>query len=183
MRPSAIPGIAPGRTAAMLVAMLILWRIIQVNTVLYDSNGRPRLPSFSATGIAEAPEEHASLVSVVRDNPAQVAALLLLTREFEKESRAGDAARSYEAAYRLAPLDREVLVAASSFFLRQGRLDEALLLLDRLVEHYPETRERAFPVLAESLVSGRQASAWNRIAARDPAWIGAFVVSSCRAGV
>jgi hypothetical protein len=167
----------------MLVAMLILWRIIQVNAVLYDPNGRPRLPSFSATGIAGAPEEHASLVSVVRHNPAQVAALLLLARNFEEESRAGDAARSYEAAYQLAPLDREVLVAASSFFLRQGQVDEALVLLDRLVEHYPETWERAFPVLAENLASGGHAGVWDRIAARDPAWLGAFVVSSCRAGV
>ena len=110
---SAISAVTPGRVGAVFVALAILWRILEVNAVLYDPNGRPRLPSFSATGIAAAPETRAMLVSVLRDNPAQAEALLLLARDFESESRPADAARSYEAAYRLAPLDREVLIAAS----------------------------------------------------------------------
>jgi tetratricopeptide (TPR) repeat protein len=180
---SAISAVTPGRAGAVFVALAILWRILEVNAVLYDPNGRPRLPSFPATGIAAAPETRAMLVSLLRDNPAQAEALLLLARDFESESRPADAARSYEAAYRLAPLDREVLVAASSFFLRDGKVDEALVLMDRLVEHYPETRERVFPVFTELLVGSRHASAWSRIVAREPSWLGAFLVSSCRKGV
>jgi tetratricopeptide (TPR) repeat protein len=183
MSRSAISAVTPGRALATLAALVIIWRIVEVNVVLYDESGRPRLPSFATTGILGAPDERAALIAAFNDNPAQVAALLLLARDFEEASRPADAERAYEAAFRLAPLDREVLVTASSFFLRRGKVDEALVLMDRLVEQYPETRERAFPVLAEILAAGRHASTWDRIAGRAPSWIGAFIVSSCRKGV
>jgi hypothetical protein len=174
--------VTPARAGAVLVALALLWRVIHVNAVLYDDNGRPRIASLTPAAVGEAPDDRASVVTALRANPAQVAALLVLARGFEREGRPADAAKAYDAAYRLAPLDREVLRAASAAFLREGKVDEALALMDRLVEHYPEDSALAFPVMAEILAGGGHADAWNRIMARDPAWAGAFLASSCAKG-
>jgi hypothetical protein len=174
---------APGRIAALLLALTLLWRVIEVNAVLYDDAGRPQLPSFGAAGLAGAPPEREALVDMLRENPAQVEALLVAARGFERESHFDAAAHAYHAAYELAPLDRAVLHAGSVFFLSRGKVAEALTLMDRLVEHYPETRERAFPALDAILAAKAHDSAWERIVERDPEWLGAFVVSSCRRGV
>src|SRR5262249_30596677 len=112
-----------------------------------------------------------------------VAAVLVLAREREGRSDPANVAALYEAALRLAPLDRHVLDAAAAYALRHGRTEQAITLLGRLVEHYGEERERAFPVLAASLLSGGDADAWRAVLARDPGWLGPFVVSSCRSGV
>ena len=172
-----------GRFAIAALSLVILWRIIHVNAVLYDDTGRPRLPSFSGDGIGAAPSDREVLRALLRENPAQVAALLLVAGEAERRANPDEAARAYAAAYQLAPLDREVLQAASAFFLAQGKVTEALVLLGRLVEHYPDTRERAFPVIAAMLASKEQASALDAITARDPQWLGPFIVSSCQRGV
>jgi hypothetical protein len=175
--------VTPARAAALLVALVLLWRVIQVNAVLYDDSGRPVLPSIPGEALAVQPgADRDAIVAALRDNPSQVAALLVAARRLEKESPR-EAAQAYAVAYELAPLDREVLHAASVFFLRQGRFPEAFALLDRLVEHYPDTRERAFPVFADLLASKDAEAAWSRIIARDAAWIGAFVTASCARGV
>jgi hypothetical protein len=174
---------ALGRLAIAALALTILWRIIQVNAVLYEDTGRPRLPSFASTGIGEAPPEREVLRAVLRENPAQVAALLLVARDFERQSDPAGAARAYAAAYQLAPLDREVLHAGSVFFLGQGRITEAAVLLGRLVEYFPDTRARAFPVIADILASRQHADAVSAITARDPEWLGPFIVASCQGGV
>ncbi len=182
MPPSAI-SVRPAGAGAVLVALVLLWRVIHVNAVLYDDDGRPRIASLTPRAAGEVPDDRAAVVTALRENPAQVAALLVLARDFERQGRPGDAAKTYDAAYRLAPLDREVLRAASASFLREGKVDEALVLMDRLVEHYPEESARAFPVMAEILATGRHADAWDRIMAGDPGWTGAFLVSSCAKGV
>ncbi|MGZ5598317.1 MAG: hypothetical protein ACXWG3_16850 [Usitatibacter sp.] len=175
--------VTPARAGLALVALAILWRVIHVNAVVYGEDGRPRIESRATAALAAAPDDSSAVRAALRANPAQVAALLVLAGDHEREGRREDAGTAYDAAYRLAPLDRQVLHAGSAFYLREGRVDEALPLMDRLVEHYPEDRATAFPVMAEILASRRHAAAWDRVIARDPEWAGAFVVASCASGL
>lgn len=170
------------RIAFGALALVILWRVIHVNAVLYDEGGRPRLPA-AARDVGATLADREILHAQLRENPADVAALLLAARDFESGMRPEEAARAYAAAYQLAPLDRDVLQAASAFYLAHGRSGEALALLGRLVEHYPTTHERAFPVIADLLARPGHAAATESILARDPAWLGPFIVSTCKRGV
>lgn len=174
-------GAWPWRIGIAALSLVLLWRVIHVNAVLYESTGRPRLPLAADLGAALPDRE--LLREQLRDNPGHVAALLLLARDAEGRDSFDEAARVYAAAYQLAPLDRDVLHAASAFFLARGRASEALVLLGRLVEHYPATRESAFPVIVAMLASKEQDSALDALTARDPEWLGALIVSSCQRGV
>src|SRR5260370_33712399 len=100
----AAPG--PGRVAVAAVALAILWRVIHVNAVLYEDTGRPRLPASPATKIGAAPSDREVLVAQLRENPGQVAALILAGREAEGRGGFDEAARAYAAACPLAPLGR-----------------------------------------------------------------------------
>jgi hypothetical protein len=172
------------RFAIAALSLVLLWRIVQVNAVLYEEDGRPRLPVVSGssnlppTGAAE----REALATALRDNPAQVAALLGLAREYERGPDPSLAEPLYATALRLAPLDREVLYASAAFALRSGQREQAIALLAKLVDHYSEFRDRVFPVLAASLASGKDAAAWQALFAQDASWLGGFVVASCRRG-
>ncbi len=174
-------GAWPWRIGIAALSLVLLWRVIHVNAVLYESTGRPRLPLAADLGAALPDRE--LLREQLRDNPGHVAAVLLLARDAEGRDSFDEAARVYAAAYQLAPLDRDVLHAASAFFLARGRASEALVLLGRLVEHYPATRESAFPVIVAMLASKEQDSALDALTTRDPEWLGALIVSSCQRGV
>ena len=175
------------RFAWVTLSLLLLWRIVFVNAALYGDDGRPRIPTISATGPAGSSEragagaaEREALRGVLRENPAEVAALLMLAHDDEQQSNYEHASRAYLAAYQLAPLDREVLGAAAGFFLRRGDVPNAVPLLDKLAEHFSESRERAFPVLLELLTSRQHAGAWNAVVARDPEWLGPFIIAYCK---
>jgi len=172
------------RFAIAALSIVLLWRIVQVNAVLYEEDGRPRLPvvAGSATFPPTAAAEREALAAALRDNPAQVAALLGLAREYEGGPDSSLAGPLYAAALRLAPLDREVLYASAGFALRSGQSEQAIALLARLVDHYSEFRDRVFPVLAASLASGQDAAAWQALFAQDASWLGGFVVATCRRG-
>lgn len=165
------------------LSLVLLWRVINVNAVLHDENGGARLPSPQIAAFGEAADDRELLRSVLRENPAQPAALLLVARDAEQRERFDEAARAYAAAYQLAPLDRDVLQAAGAFHLARGKVDEALVLVGRLAEHHPETRERVFPVIAEALASRSTSPALDAILATQPEWVGPFIISSCRRGV
>jgi len=173
-----------GRTAIVALSLVLLWRIVQVNAVLYEEDGQPRLPVVggSATVPPTAAAEREALAAVLRDNPAQVAALLGLAGEYERAPDPSPAGPLYEAALRLAPRDREVLYTSAAFALRTGQRDRGIALLATLVDHYAEFRDRVFPVLAASLASRQDAAAWQALLAQDPSWLGAFVVAACRRG-
>jgi hypothetical protein len=167
------------RAGVVAIGLLVAWRIVQVNLVLYDATGFPRLPARTAASTTG----HSALQDVLADNPGHVGALLRLAGAHEAAGNAHEARRAYAAAFALAPMDREVLGAGADYFLRMGATAEAIGALDRLVEAYPDAREIAFPVLARLLVSGEQGAAWARIAARRPEWMGSFITSSCAKGV
>lgn len=172
--------VAARRAVMVVIGLALAWRVLQVNLALYDDTGRPRVPSLVGQPAASADRE--ALRQVLRSNPGQVDALLMLASEREKSGEASEANRALDAAFALAPNDRNVLAAVAEFQLRQGNVARVLPLLDRLVDSYPETRPGAFEVLAQLLSGGRDAAAWNKIIARKPAWLGAFVASSCERG-
>jgi tetratricopeptide (TPR) repeat protein len=175
--------IAALRAGIVVAALLIAWRIVQVNVVLYDENGHPRLPARASPSADAATIDAELLQRMLARNPGHVVALLHLAREHERAGEAEKARQSYEAAYALAPLDREVLGAVADYHLRQGSNARALALLDRLVDAYPDARSLAFPVLGKLLLAREQPAAWSAIAARKASWIGPFIESSCRQGM
>ena len=172
------------RFAIAALSLVLLWRIVQVNAVFYEEDGRPRLPVVGGSAILPptAAAEREALAAALRDNPAQVAALLGLAREYERAPDPSLAGPLYETALLLAPLDRDVLYASAAFALRSGHREQAIALLARLVDHYSEFRDRVFPVLAASLASGQDAAAWQALFAQDASWLGGFVVATCRRG-
>jgi hypothetical protein len=170
------------RAGIIAAALLVAWRIVQVNVVLYDESGQARLPAI-ASG-ANSPSENRELLERVLDrNPGHVVALLNLARAHERAGDDAKARRAYEAAYALAPLDRDVLGSVADYYLRHGSNAQAIALLDRLVDAYPDARNLAFPVLAKLLLAHEQRDAWSAIAARKASWIGPFIESSCRDGM
>ena len=167
---------AAWRAGTVAVAFVLLWRIITVNAVLFDDRGRPQLPMLAPGDAAEG----RAMAAVLRENPGEVAALLVLAQDYERSGDVAKAARAYESAQLIAPIDRDTLQASAGFFLRQGRVKEALGQLDRLAGHYGEY-EKVFPVLGTLLAAGEPA--WAAIVARNPAWLGAFIVTACRQGL
>ena len=166
---------ATSRWAVALVSLLLVWRIVHVNAVLYEDDGRPRFVRDASPGVGE----REILARVLREDPAEAAALVLLAGVHERGRDLALAARAYSTALAIAPLDREVLSAAAEFFIRQGALAEAIPLLDQLAENYAELRPKVFPVLARILVSGREQAAWKALVARNPAWLGPFIAAAC----
>jgi tetratricopeptide (TPR) repeat protein len=164
------------RAGILAVGLLLAWRIVQVNVVLYDENGVPRLPAAANPG-----SESAALRKALDDNPGHVVALLNLARAHEAAGDEQAARRAYDTAFRLAPLDREALGAGADYLLRQGATADAIAKLDQLVDAYPDARSVAFPVLARLLAS--EPGAWSRITARRPEWIGPFIVFGCSQGL
>lgn len=156
------------RLALGVVALAIAWRAIQVNVVLYDDSGRPRL--------------EADLRQLIADNPAEVAAMLMLARNLEGEGKHSEAQAAYGAALEMAPLDRDVLAFAAVFFLRQDD-PRGVEILGRLAAQPLAARDRVFAALHEVIASRRQAPAVAALFARDPPWLAAFIADSCVRGL
>lgn len=171
------------RLAIIAVSAAVAWRIIQVNVVMYEDTGRPRLV---ARAHLESPQgdraEQAALQEVLRRNPGEVAALLMFARRLEAEGDAAGASRAFRVALGLAPLERGTLSLAAEHFLRRG--DSAgIEMLGRLAAHYPESRERVFAVLVQAMASGAHRAALDALWRDNPPWVGAFVADSCARGV
>lgn len=164
------------RAGVLAAGLLLAWRIVQVNVVLYDENGTPRVPAVAA---GDPQSESVALRKALDDNPGHVVALLNLARAREAAGDEDAARRAYDAAAALAPLDREVLGAGADYLLRHGSVADAIAKLDQLVDAYPDARGVAFPVLARLLVGGAEPAAWKRIAARTPEWVGPFIAFGC----
>jgi len=160
------------RAGSIAIGLVLAWRIITVNATLYDEGGHPRLPA-NATDVA-------TLGALLRANPAEVAALLVLAERHESAGDAARAAAAYEAAAQIAPVDRDALRISAAYYLRQGRIAEAAAQLDRMTTLFGEY-DRTFPVFLQ--FAAARDPGWALIAARDPAWMGVFIVSACRQGL
>jgi len=171
-----------GRFLAAAALLVLAWRVIEVNATLMGEDGRPRPPQ-PHKGLYGSGDEAGAAAAVVRDNPAESAGYLVIARELRARGEGDAATRAYAAAYEVAPVDRDVLVSAASDALQAGRTASALDLLARALDNDPSVQDRAYPVMRQSLASGRYAPAWAAIAARNPEWLGAFVADGCRGGV
>jgi len=170
------------RFVVAVVALVLLWRVIEVNATRVGEDGRPRAPQ-PHRGLYTGEAEAGAAAALVRDDPAESAGYLVIARDLRAHGDADGAARAYAAAYEVAPVDRDVLVSAASDALQAGRTGAALDLLARALDNDPTVQDRAYPVMEQSLASGRFTSAWASIAARNPAWLGNFVTDGCRRGV
>jgi hypothetical protein len=162
------------RVALMAAMLLLLWRVLQVNAVIYGDDNQPSLRIA-----AESTATEASLRAALRDNPGDVGALLALASE---RARAGDsegARRAHAAALEIAPIDAVALRAAAVDDLAAGRSGDAITRLDRLVSLYPEEREWIFPELARILPGAAQFQSMEALAARQSPWMGAFIEFTC----
>lgn len=172
------------RAAVGVAALALLWRVIVVNGLLFDLGGRAHLPAPAASSDTAAAHAQATraLRDVLKANPAEVAALLMWAADVRDQSPE-TAERAYRTAVQLAPADRDVLGAAASFLLARGHASEAMQHLETLADLFPETRERAFPLLAGYFFSPEGTAAWNDVVLRNPAWVPPFIVSSCESGL
>ena len=161
------------RAGTLALALLLAWRVITVNAVLFGDDGRPKWPDAAM----RAAPERGALAAVLRENPGEVAALLVFAQQLERAGDASGAAKAYESALAVAPVDRDALQLSAGFFLRHGRTKEAVQQLDRLAEHY-SLYDSVFPALMQLLPV--RDSGWDAILARNPAWLGAFIVTACR---
>ena len=159
------------RAAAVVAALVILWRILAVNAVLVDERGRTRL--------ADGPDAEA-MRALVRDNPAEAVALLGLAAHDEQAGRAAAAAAKLAAVRGLAPIARESLEHSAAFQLRTGDHAGAVQSLDRLAGEY-RAYESVFPTLAQLLAANDPS--WSALAARNPAWLGDFIQAQCARGL
>lgn len=170
------------RLAIVVISAALLWRIIQVNVVMYEDTGRPRLVERSAV---EAPgagsSEKAALQQVLRRNPGEVAALLMIARRLEAEGDEAGASRAYRVALGVAPLEMGTLALAAEHFLRRGD-PVGIELLGRLAAHYPGSRERVFAVLLQAMASGLHRDALDALFRENSPWVGAFLADSCTRG-
>jgi len=158
---------AATRAAIVIAALVILWRIIAVNAVAYDQNGRPQLPQ-GARG---------ELLEGLRQNPAEVRLLLALARA---DAVAGEDARAkaqLAAATAMAPIERQALGAEAEALLREGRVGDAAQRLSRIATLYGG-HERIFPVFGRMLAADE--ASFLRVAASNPRWLGAFLQEQCR---
>jgi hypothetical protein len=158
---------AATRAAIVIAALVILWRIIAVNAVAYDQNGRPQLPQ-GARG---------ELLEGLRQNPAEVRLLLALARA---DAVAGEDARAkaqLAAATAMAPIERQALGAEAEALLREGRMGDAAQRLSRIATLYGG-HERIFPVFGRMLAADE--ASFLRVAASNPRWLGAFLQEQCR---
>lgn len=177
------PDLTFSRLAIVVIAIVLAWRVIQVNAVMYEDTGRPRLAGGALAASPEGrPSDKAALQQVLARNPGEVAALLMLARGLEAESDQANASRAYRVALGLAPLEIGTLSLAADHFLRRG--DPAgIELLGRLAAHYPESREAVFAVLVQAMASGRYRDALDALFRDNPPWVGVFVADSCARGV
>lgn len=169
------------RFLVVAAGLVLLWRAIHMNVVVYGEDGRPRLGP-AASVLRGGDDERQVLRGILDANPAEVAALLMVAREHERRSERELAARAYRAALEIAPYERDVLALAADFFLRAGDA-LAIELLGRLAGHYPETRDTVFATLASLLSSEPQRQAVAEHLTRKPTWLGAFALDACRRGL
>jgi len=162
------------RAVLLGAALLIAWRVLQVNAVAYGETNRPelRLPT-------EGERRRPALERALAANPARVEALVLLGVERDREGDPKAAARAFASALEVAPIDRASLRAGAVLDAREGRVADSLGKLDALLTYYGDEREWVFPLLLQWLAVPQAAAALEALAARPSAWMGAFLTHSC----
>ena len=156
--------------ALVAVSVLLVWRAFAVNLGDYDPGGRPRVPQSL---------ERPSLLSALRQNPADVRTLLALSRD-DTNGAPGRAAAELAAARNVAPREEAVGEMQAIDLARRGKVTDAAAVLSDITTRF-EAYERTFPVFAQLLQA--QDPSFQAIASRSPPWLGHFILVQCGKGL
>jgi hypothetical protein len=155
------------RTALIAASALVAWRIVAVNAFVYDPSGHIR------TGSGDGRSEFAARLDA---NPADVASLLALAFRSRQDGQPAAAGAQLAAARGIAPREQAVLGMQVGELAEQGRLDDAAQVLSQLTSSF-DAHARTFPVFARLLEA--QHPAFLALAARNPSWLGHFILDQC----
>jgi hypothetical protein len=162
------------RAGIAAVGLLLLWRALQVNAVVYEDANRPafRMPQNEAA-------RPAALRAEVTANPGSVPALVHLAAEREAAGDGAAATRILQTALAIAPIDRHALQAAAALDARAQQPAQALTRVDHLLSYYGDTRGELFPLLTQWITVPEARAGLEALAARPSSWMGAFVLHAC----
>jgi hypothetical protein len=165
---------SPARVGIAAVGLLLAWRVLQVNAVVYEDANRPafRLPESEAA-------RPAALQAEVAANPAFVPALVAWAVERESAGDGVAAANALKAALAIAPIDRHALQAAAALDARAQLPAQALTRVDRLLSYYGDAYGLFFPVLLQWIAVPDARAGLESLAGRPSSWMGAFVLHAC----
>src|SRR5437764_6601334 len=103
---------AAWRTAIAAACLILVWRVVEVNLVLYDDAGHPTYPARDSTR----PVSDLDLLrQAVRENPANAAAYTMLALGLEANGDSAGAARAHQSAREVAPVNEDGLAAMADF--------------------------------------------------------------------
>jgi hypothetical protein len=153
-----------------LLLLLLLSRIWVING--------DRLDTFD-TVVRDAKSPHAIGENLIKANPANAGAMLMLAHLHEQESGAVRAGPFFERAFLLAPRDKIVMSEVALARIRQMRWNEGLDLLGKMVDLYPLTQETAFRAMTILYADAPHLAAWKQFVAEKPEWLGSFIYEAC----
>lgn len=189
------------RIALLLLAVVVMWSIISVNTtevlITRVADGdpdaldqaivwgptHPRVQALQAGRLIESglPEQaEPLLVASVMGNPADAKPLMLLA---EIRRQAGDLARAdqmAETADRLMPVDARTQRLIASYWYERGRLDLAVPHLSVALSSEPAYRDELFPIFLQIAETRGANQTLKPIAEDPPKWWDSFAAYAIR---
>lgn len=165
--------------AAIAVALVLAWRVIVLGAEAWRNGGFATLASPMTPDVPGASPD-ARWRARLGQQPADYAALVVLALTLEREGDAEGARAAMAQAVRLAPSDRQTLLASAAFALRSGDEAGALGTLQRVADLYPEAWVKLWPALTQMLDEGRHAESFAAAARENPAWWRSFFDHACR---
>ena len=164
---------------AMLVALVLVWRVVASGTgALLEENGATGRERLRSPLAVETPDT--AWRARLAQNPADHAAMVMLGLEYERQGKADDARAAMAEALRLAPANRQTLLEAGAFHLRAGEEPQALAILRRVGDLYPDARGELWPVFVSALDARRHDDFFAGVVRDNPAWWPAFFGHACR---
>src|SRR6185503_19239744 len=112
-------------------------------------------------------------------NPANARRLLELAVRTASDGQPERAHAYLQAARGIAPRDRAVWELEAADLMARGRVDEAAARLSDITATF-EAHAWTFPIFARLLAAGHPAL--QAVVARDPPWLGHFILDQCGRG-
>ena len=166
--------------AAIVIALALAWWVLVAATQALREGGLALVRGRDVIDAAP-PASEANWRAQVARNPTDVVALLALAKALEAGGDVDGARTAFDAALRLAPTDRVLLIEGAAFHARTGHAARALELLRRTADLHPDARALVWPVFTTALDSGGHADFFLALAGDDPAWWRAFFGHACHA--
>ena len=164
---------------AIVIALVLAWRVVVTGADRWrDEEGVP--PALAQAAPEEVATPERQWRTRLTHNPADYVALVMLALEFEQQGRKDDAHAAMREALRLAPADRQTLLQAGALLLRGGDVTQALPILQRAADLYPQTREAIWPAFARALDGGRHDEFFTTLAVSNVSWWPEFFRYACQ---